>query len=74
MRKPVTYPRDSETLTNSPSTATTARSKGVQGPPNKPGQHEQPVGRVTREAYEAGVRVDEPPEKSRPRSRARGPR
>ncbi len=58
-------PKDAETLTNSPTTARDDRSQGVKGPPNKPGQHAKPAGRVTRAAYEAGVRVDEPPKKRR---------
>jgi hypothetical protein len=48
-------PKDSKTLTNSPSTATDDRSRGVQGRSN----------RVTKEAYDRGHRAGEP---SKPRS------
>ena len=48
-------------LTNSPETAAENDGKGVQGPPNKPGQHEKPpAGRVTKAGYDAGLRPDVP--------------
>jgi hypothetical protein len=53
--------KDRADLTNSPSTAADNDGKGVQGPPNKPGQHETPpAGRVTKEGYESGLRPDVP--------------
>jgi hypothetical protein len=56
--------KDDNDLTNSPSTAPENEGKGVQGPPNKPGQHEStPSGRVTKEGWEAGLRPDVPPKR-----------
>jgi hypothetical protein len=52
--------KNSGDLTNSPGTAAENDGKGVQGPPNKPGQHEKPAGRVTKEGYDAGLRPDVP--------------
>jgi hypothetical protein len=61
-------PKVPKNLPNSPGTATDDRSQRVQGPPNKPGQHERDDDRMTKsgrhrltkEAYEAGRRIGEP--------------